>query len=110
MPDACFDHFVSAAQLPELEQVSFDGYLRGLRSAGWNDDPRLVQLGMWSSSVKYDWLTPLTLAQLGQDRQYRYGGEDEIDPRFKFRERGQALLFVAHWARQAIDLADQLGL
>jgi hypothetical protein len=110
VPDACFDHFISAEHLPELEQVIFDGYLRGLRAGGWNDDPRLVQLGMWSSSVKYDWLTPLTLAQLGQDRQYRYGGEGEIDATFKFRERGQALLFVAGWARQAIDLADQLGL
>jgi Phosphotransferase enzyme family len=110
VPDACFDHFISAERLPELERVIFDGYLRGLRSAGWNDDPRLVQLGMWSSSVKYDWLTPLTLAQLGHARQYRYGAEGEIDATFKFRERSRALLFVAGWARQAIDLADQLGL
>jgi hypothetical protein len=50
------------------------------------------------------------MAQLGQDRQHRYGGEGEIDGAFKFRERRQALLFVAGWAQQAIDLADQLGL
>jgi Phosphotransferase enzyme family len=110
VPDACFDHFIRAEQLSELQQLIFDGYLRGLRSGGWNDDPRLVQLGMWSSSVKYDWLTPLTLAQLTQERQYRYGREGEIDATFKFRERSQALLFVAGWARQAIDLADHLGL
>ena len=110
VPDACFDHFVAAEDLPQLEQVIFDGYLRGLRSAGWNDDPRLLQLGMWSSSVKYDWLAALTLAQVGQERQYRYGGDGEIDPRFKFRERSQALLFIAGWARQAIELAERLGL
>lgn len=110
VPDACFDHFVTAEDLPQLEQVIFDGYLRGLRSAGWNDDPRLLQLGMWSSSVKYDWLAALTLTQVGQERQYRYGGDGEIDPRFKFRERSQVLLFTARWARQAIELAERLGL
>jgi hypothetical protein len=75
-----------------------------------SDDPRLVQLGMWSSAVKYDWLAALTLAQVREDRQYRYGGAGEIDPVFKFRERGRALLFNARWAMQAIELADQLGI
>ena len=89
VPDACFDHFVTAEELPRLEQVVFDSYLRGLRSAGWNEDPRLVQLGMWSSAVKYDWLAPFTLAQVRLDRQYRYGGGSEIDAVFKFRERSR---------------------
>jgi Phosphotransferase enzyme family len=110
VPDTSFDHFIAAEHLPHLEQVTFDGYLRGLLSAGWDEDPRLVQLGMWSSSVKYDWLAPLTLAQLGQDRQYRYGGDGEVDAIFKFRERSRALLFTAGWARQALELAEQLGL
>jgi hypothetical protein len=110
VPDACFDHFIAAAELPHLEQVIFEGYLRGLRSAGWKEDPQLVQLGMWSSAVKYDWLAALTLAQLRQDRQYRYGGEGEIDALFKFRERGQGLLFLTQWARKAIALAEHLGL
>jgi thiamine kinase-like enzyme len=110
VPDASFDHFISAEDLPRLEQVVFDGYLRGLRSAGWGGDRRLVQLGMWSSSVKYDWLTPFTLAQLNQRKQYRYGGGEEIDADFKFRERSHALLFNANWARQALELAEQLGL
>jgi hypothetical protein len=110
VPDSAFDHFKAAADLPGLEQVVFDGYLRGLRASGWAEDPRLIQLGMWSSAVKYDWLAALTLAQVGQDRQYRYGGEGEIDPVFKFRERSRVLLFNAQWARRAIELADQLGL
>jgi hypothetical protein len=110
VPDAVFDHFITAEQMPRLEQVVFEGYLHGLRAAGWYDDPRLVQLGMWSSAVKYDWLAGLTLAQVRQDRQYRYGGAGEIDPVFKFRERSRALLFNARWARQAIELASRLGL
>ena len=65
---------------------------------------------MWSSAVKYDWLAALTLEQVGQARQYRYGGGGEIDATFKFTERSRVLEFNARWARQAIELADQLGL
>jgi hypothetical protein len=75
IPDAVIDHFITADQMPRLEQVVFDGYLRGLQAAGWDDDPRLIQLGMWSSAVKYDWLAALTLAQVHQDRQYRATAE-----------------------------------
>lgn len=110
VPDSVLDHFIPAAEMPELEQAVFDGYLAGLRAAGWNDDPRLVRLGMWSSAVKYDWMAALTLSEVSQERQYRYGGGGEIDARFKFRERSRALLFNAGWARQALDLADHLGL
>jgi hypothetical protein len=105
-----FDHFVPAAEMPDLEQAVFGGYLAGLREAGWDDDPRLVQLGMWSSAVKYDWLAAFTLSQVGAERQYRYGGGGEIDASFKFRERSRALLFNAQWARQALELAGELGL
>lgn len=110
VPDAVFDHFVSADQMPRLEQIVFEGYLRGLRAAGWDDDPRIVQLGMWTSAVKYDWLAAMTLGQVGQARQYRYGMQGEIDPAFRFRERSRALLHNAGWARQALELASNLGL
>lgn len=110
VPDSSLDHFVAAKDLPELEQVVFDGYLRGLHSAGWRDDPRLIRLGMWSSAVKYDWMTPFTLAHLSDERQFRYGGGGEIDAAYKFRERSEVLLFNANWARQALELADRIGL
>lgn len=110
VPDAVLDHFVTADQMPRLEQVVYEGYLQGLRAAGWREDPRLPQLGMWSSAVKYDWLAPFTLGQVSQERQYRYGGAEEVDATFKFRERSRALLFNAQWARQAVDLAGRLGL
>jgi thiamine kinase-like enzyme len=109
VPDSVFDHFIPAAEMPDLEQAVFEGYLAGLREAGWEDDPRLVRLGMWSSAVKYDWLAALTLSQVSLERQYRYGGGGEVDAGFKFRERSRALLFNAGWARQALDLADDLG-
>jgi hypothetical protein len=71
VPDSVFDHFISAAEMPALEQVVFEGYLAGLREAGWDDDPRLVRLGMWSSAVKYDWLAAFALSQVSLERQYR---------------------------------------
>jgi hypothetical protein len=109
VPDAVLDHFVSADQMPRLEQAVYEGYVRGLRATGWHDDARLVQLGMWSTAVKYDWAIPFTLAQVRQDRQYRYGGTGEIDAAFRFRERSRALLYNARWAPKAIELASQLG-
>jgi hypothetical protein len=107
VPYGSFNQFLPASVLPRLEQVVFDGYLTGLRSGGWNDDPTLARLGMWSSSVKYDWLAPFMLSQVGKPRS---AGESQIDPIHRFRERSRALLFNARWARQAVELADRLGL
>lgn len=95
VPDTVLDHFVPAAEMPALEQAVYQGYLAGLQAAGWRDDPRLVRLGMWSSSVKYDWMAAFTLAQIFQERQYRYGGGGEVDAGFKFRQRSRVLLFNA---------------
>jgi hypothetical protein len=37
---------VDWADAEELERMVFDGYLVGLRDAGWRGDPRLVRLGL----------------------------------------------------------------
>lgn len=109
VPDSSFDHFVPAAELPALEAIAVDGYLAGLREAGGPFDADLVRLGVWASSVKYDWLTPAMLDAATQPVQRAYGGQTEIDAAFRFRERGQALLFTAGWAERAIDLARTAG-
>lgn len=36
---------VTPEQLPELEEIVFDGYLQGLRQSGWQGDSRLARLG-----------------------------------------------------------------
>jgi hypothetical protein len=36
---------VGPNQAQELDQIVFDGYLQGLREAGWRGDPRLARLG-----------------------------------------------------------------
>ena len=37
----------------ELEEIVFDGYLEGLRDAGWHGDPLQVRLGYLAASVRY---------------------------------------------------------
>jgi hypothetical protein len=64
---------------------------------------------MCASAVKYDWLTPFMLGSASAERQFRYGGSEEIDADFKFRERGLALLHNTRTARRALALAEQLG-
>ena len=104
VPDAAFDHFIDAEALPGLEAVVRDAYLEGLANGGWNGDPRLAELGLCASAVKYDWLTPAMLFSASAPRQMRYGGTEEIDADFRFRQRGIALLDNAERARRAVTL------
>jgi len=36
-----------------LEGIAFEGYLEGLRDAGWRGDPRQVRLGYTAASLRY---------------------------------------------------------
>jgi hypothetical protein len=36
-----------------LEEIVFEGYLKGLRDAGWRGDPRQVRLGYTAASLRY---------------------------------------------------------
>jgi hypothetical protein len=110
VPDAVFDHFIAADELRLLESSVFESYLEGVEAAGWSGDPRMVQLGMWASAVKYDWLTPAILESASAVRHLAYGGAEEVDADYRFGERGRTLLRLTEWADAAIDLADTLGL
>ncbi len=109
VPDAAFDHFLPAASLPVLEAAVLEAYTAGLAEAGWSGDSRLAGLGLYASAVKYDWLTPAMLASASAAKQFRYGGREEIDAHYRYRERGLALLDNARRARRAAVLADELG-
>jgi hypothetical protein len=39
--------------MQELEEIAFDGYLKGLRDVGWQGDPQQVRLGYTAASVRY---------------------------------------------------------
>ena len=42
---------VEAEKLPELDAIAFDGYLTGLREAGWRGDSRMPRLGYAASAA-----------------------------------------------------------
>ena len=37
----------------ELERILFDGYLKGLREAGWQGDHQQVRLGYTAATIRY---------------------------------------------------------
>ena len=80
----------------------FEAYTDGLDEAGLRANPRLVELGMCASAVKYDWLTPAMLASASTLKHVRYGGTEAIDPDFLYHERGLALLDNARRAPAAL--------
>jgi len=105
-----FDLFLPARSLPLLETVIFEAYVTGLRESGWDDDVRLVRLGMWSSAVKYDWLGPATVIGAQTYEHLGYGGVERVDPVYKLSARAAGLVFLADWAEKALGLAEVLGL
>ena len=36
---------IPAGQVMEMDRLCFEGYLQGLRDAGWNGDPKIVRTG-----------------------------------------------------------------
>ena len=110
VPDAAFDFFVEPDQLPQLREATLDAYLAGLADAGWHGDPRIVELAMAASAVKYDWLTPLMLERTSTTEHQSYGGGAVTDPDEYFAKRGAALLDNARQGLHALQLANDLGL
>ena len=109
VPDSVFDLFVPARKLASLDLEVFDGYLSGLRKAGWDGDERVVRLGMCASAIKYEWLGPLMLQRASNANQLDYGGRKTVDAQRLYAERGIALAFLASWAEEARALAEELG-
>jgi hypothetical protein len=52
-----------SSQARELDQACFDGYLEGLRQAGWQHDPRQVRLG-YTLTVLLRYLLGATIGEL----------------------------------------------
>jgi hypothetical protein len=44
---------VDFAQAQALEDIVYEGYLEGLRDAGWQGDPRQVRLGYAAASLRF---------------------------------------------------------
>jgi hypothetical protein len=109
VPDSVFDLFVPSDALPKLDEAVFGGYVSGLREAGWEGDERLVRLGMCAWAVKYEWLGPLMLERASDAEHVGYDGSGVVDSERLYAERGAALAFLASWAEEASELAQELG-
>lgn len=105
VPDCVMDHFVAAEDLPDLEEVTWRGYLRGLEDCGWTGDEQVLRLGVYASAVKYSWIIPTMLAQLERGESKRYGGGPSDDLVLQFTERGKAIVHLAGWVEKARELA-----
>ena len=46
-------HEVDLAQVQVLEDIVFEGYLEGLRDAGWRGDPQQARLGYTAASLRF---------------------------------------------------------
>ena len=110
VPDAAHDFFVEPDQLPRLREAVLGAYLEGLGYVGWQGDPRIVELAMAASAVKYDWFTPLMLEQACVTEHQRYGGDAVADSNEFFAKRGAALLENAQQALHALQLTAALDL
>ena len=100
IPDAVFDLFWPAERLPELAETCVDNYLDGLREAGWRGSPDDVRLAVMASGVKYAWLLPGLLGRASDTSHNAY--HQQTDRRHLFRQRGQALAFVADRCAEAL--------
>lgn len=100
IPDAVFDLFWPAERLPELAETCIANYLDGLHEAGWRGDPDQVRLAVMASGVKYAWLLPGLLGRASDTTHNAY--HRQVDSRYLFHQRGQALLFVADWCAEAL--------
>jgi hypothetical protein len=103
IPDAVFDLFWPVERLPELAETCMANYLDGLHEAGWRGDPDDVRLAVMASGVKYAWLLPGLLGRASDATHNAY--HRQVDSRYLFHQRGQALLFLADWCAEALSRA-----
>ena len=102
VPDAVFDLFWPAQELPALDAACFEAYVSGLREAGWRGDERQVRLGVVASCVKYAWLLPLVLAKSSETEHVAY--HRVADTEHLYHQRGLAFAHLVAWCDEALQL------
>ena len=69
VPDAVLDFHVPPDRLGDLDATVAEGYLVGLRAAGWNGTEDLVRLAMATTmAAKYAWIAPAILRATSEGR------------------------------------------
>ncbi len=100
------------ADADRLGEAIFDGYLVGLRTAGWQGDARLVRLGFAIASL-FGGVEALALEIFFADSATRDASQEEIFDRpiteIK-RQRAEAIRFAFRYGVEALALLDELRL
>jgi Phosphotransferase enzyme family len=69
VPDAVLDFHVAPEQLTALYEAVAEGYIAGLREAGWTGDDHVVRLAMAATmAAKYAWIGPTLARAVGDGR------------------------------------------
>lgn len=105
VPDAVFDLFWPAQELPALDAACFDAYRNGLRDGGRRVEADQVRLGMVASCVKYAWLLPVVLSRAGDREHAAY--DQVADTERLYHERGLAFAHLVGWCDEALALLDR---
>lgn len=100
--DSCADGLMDAALLPEIAETAVDGYLRGLRDAGWTGSPDQVRRAIAAcGAAKYSWFGPTVLRRaLLDDSGTSSYGQDTSAAAAVQRLAGVVTL-IARWGDQA---------
>jgi hypothetical protein len=59
-------------QARHLDEIVFDGYLEGLRAAGWHGDPGMVRLGYTAAASVHFGLFPLGVFMMNEELRARF--------------------------------------
>jgi len=97
---------VTPEQLPELEAIVLDGYIAGLRQAGWHGDGQLARLG-YLCSVALRYGPMITIPEI---LALNWKNGDEVKQRFgwSIEEWADTLAPIRHFVIQRADQARQL--
>lgn len=94
---------VELVKAPELERMVFEGYLSGLRDAGWRGDPRLVRFGYGvASALHYCFVDLQGLLSLAFDEDSRAEWEEASGMLAR-----EMMYYVAELERFLLGLADE---
>ncbi|MDQ6875316.1 MAG: aminoglycoside phosphotransferase family protein [Actinomycetota bacterium] len=111
VPDCVWDGFLPAAQIRDLADAVWKGYLGGLRDAGWAGDDRLARLGFTAGgAAKYAWLAEWALRRLRCGELSSYGGYSTVPVEQLLETYATVLRLLLEWAREALALQGSLGL
>jgi hypothetical protein len=102
--DVVWGNGVGPDDLPSLDAHAFDGYLTGLREAGWRGDSRVARLGYAATAgLRYGPLFGLAQLATSADRQQREALEQSVGCPFEehVARYGRMLPFVLDRADEA---------